>query len=138
MSWDEEEDLTNYLVVVNHEEQYSIWPDYKDIPNGWTHVGESGLKQQCLEYIEKVWTDMRPLSLRKQMEEWEKNNKTVAAEAKESKSIKKTENTKNIRSGKKETAASAGSVKKRAKKKTSGTKKASTTSKKRAKTGSGN
>jgi len=66
MSWDDEEALFN--VVVNHEEQYSIWPDYKDIPLGWRAVGTSGKKKDCLDYIERVWTDMRPLSLRKQME----------------------------------------------------------------------
>lgn len=64
----DEEDNTIYLVVMNHEEQYSIWPDYKTIPNGWKAVGKSGNKQQCLNYIKDVWTDMRPLSLRKQME----------------------------------------------------------------------
>jgi MbtH protein len=55
--------------VVNHEEQYSIWPDYLDMPNGWREVGVSGGKQHCLDYINDVWTDMRPLSLRKYMEE---------------------------------------------------------------------
>ena len=65
----EEEDKTIYKVVVNHEEQYSIWPEDRDIPLGWREVGRSGPKAQCLEYIEEVWTDMRPLSLRKQMEE---------------------------------------------------------------------
>lgn len=69
MTWDETEDTTTYLVVVNHEEQYSIWPDYKDMPNGWKAVGKSGLKQECLDYINEVWTDMRPLSLRKQMDQ---------------------------------------------------------------------
>ena len=62
------EDIT-FQEVVNHEEQYSIWPDYKEVPNGWRTVGKSGLKQECLAYIEKVWTDMRPLSLRKHMDE---------------------------------------------------------------------
>lgn len=66
MAWDEE-DCTNYLVVINHEEQYSIWPDYKPIPGGWRAVGKSGPKPECLAYINEVWTDMRPLSLRKQM-----------------------------------------------------------------------
>ena len=60
---------TIYTVVVNHEEQYSIWPADKENPLGWTSVGKSGKKQECLDYIEQVWTDMRPLSLRKQMEE---------------------------------------------------------------------
>jgi len=63
------EDTTIYKVVVNHEEQYSIWPDYKEMPLGWKDVGKSGPKPECLAYIKEVWTDMRPLSLRKQMEE---------------------------------------------------------------------
>jgi MbtH protein len=62
------EDSTTYLVVVNHEEQYSIWPDYKEIPAGWRATGFSGLKPACLTYIEGVWTDMRPLSLRQKMD----------------------------------------------------------------------
>lgn len=67
------EDTTVYKVVMNHEEQYSIWPDYKELPRGWTHVGKTGPKAECLAYIKEVWTDMRPLSLRKKMEEWAKN-----------------------------------------------------------------
>jgi MbtH protein len=70
---DESEDQTNYLVVINHEEQYSIWPDYKDIPNGWHSVGKSGPKKECLDYIAEVWTDMRPLSLRRAMESQNRN-----------------------------------------------------------------
>ena len=75
MSWSnaEKEDTTIYKVVMNHEEQYSIWPDYKEIPRGWTHVGKTGPKAECLAYIKEVWTDMRPLSLRKKMEEFAKN-----------------------------------------------------------------
>jgi MbtH protein len=69
MSSDEDEDTTTYKVVVNHEEQYSIYPDYKENPLGWKDAGKSGTKQKCLEYINEVWTDMRPLSLRKKMEE---------------------------------------------------------------------
>ncbi len=69
MSWDEEEDTTVYKVVINHEEQYSIWPEDRENPLGWNDVGRSGNKQECLDYIEEVWTDMRPLSLRKKMEE---------------------------------------------------------------------
>jgi len=68
MAWQEDETMV-FKVVVNHEEQYSIWPDYKEIPPGWRAVGKSGLKLQCLAYIKEVWTDMRPLSLRKQMAE---------------------------------------------------------------------
>lgn len=67
MAWDDE-DTTVYQVVVNHEEQYSIWPDYKEIPGGWKAVDKTGSKQDCLNYIKEVWTDMRPLSLRQQME----------------------------------------------------------------------
>jgi MbtH protein len=56
-------------VVVNHEEQYSIWPADREIPLGWNDVGKTGLKPEVLAYIEEVWTDMRPLSLRKKMQE---------------------------------------------------------------------
>jgi MbtH protein len=65
----DQEDRTIYTVVVNHEEQYSIWPADREPPAGWRQVGKSGLKTECLSYIEEVWTDMRPLSLRKQMAE---------------------------------------------------------------------
>ena len=68
MAWEEDENAI-YKVVVNDEEQYSIWLDYKEIPAGWRAVGKSGLKPECLAYIKEVWTDMRPLSLRKQMAE---------------------------------------------------------------------
>lgn len=57
-----------YKVVVNHEEQYSIWPAWRDNPSGWRDVGKEGEKDDCLEYIRQVWTDMRPLSLRKKMD----------------------------------------------------------------------
>jgi MbtH protein len=53
---------------MNHEEQYSIWPADRDLPLGWTAVAKSGSKADCLAYIKDVWTDMRPLSLRKQMD----------------------------------------------------------------------
>ena len=69
MYTDEQENTTLYKVVVNHEEQYSIWPVDRENPLGWRDGGKSGLKQECLEYIKEVWTDMRPLSLRKHMEE---------------------------------------------------------------------
>jgi MbtH protein len=70
---EEQEDKTIYKVVVNHEEQYSIWPVDRENPLGWRDVGKSGPKDECLAYIEEVWTDMRPLSLRKKMEETERN-----------------------------------------------------------------
>ncbi|CAA9304976.1 MAG: MbtH-like NRPS chaperone [uncultured Gemmatimonadetes bacterium] len=69
MSTADNEDTTIYQVVMNHEEQYSIWPADRELPLGWTAVGKQGPKAECLAYIEEVWTDMRPLSLRKKMEE---------------------------------------------------------------------
>ena len=66
---DEREDKTIYKVVVNHEEQYSIWAADRENALGWKDAGKQGLKEECLAYIQEVWTDMRPLSLRKKMEE---------------------------------------------------------------------
>jgi MbtH protein len=54
-----------FKVVVNHEEQYSIWPAHLDTPPGWKDAGRQGTEEECLAYIREVWTDMRPLSLRK-------------------------------------------------------------------------
>lgn len=71
--YSEDEDKTIYKVVVNLEEQYSIWPEYRENPPGWNEVGKAGTKAECLAYIKEVWTDMRPLSLRKKMEEMAKN-----------------------------------------------------------------
>jgi MbtH protein len=65
---EEKEDKTVYKVVVNHEEQYSIWPVSRENPLGWTDAGRTGTKEECLGWIKEVWTDMRPLSLRKRME----------------------------------------------------------------------
>jgi MbtH protein len=62
---DDKDDSTIYRVVVNHEEQYSIWPATKEIPVGWKDAGKQGTKAECLSYVETVWTDMRPLSLRR-------------------------------------------------------------------------
>ncbi|MBN1583184.1 MAG: MbtH family protein [Anaerolineae bacterium] len=73
MSWEDEN--TIFRVVVNHEEQYSIWPASRELPLGWRDAGKQGLKQECLAYIEEVWTDMRPLSLRKKMEEMAREEK---------------------------------------------------------------
>lgn len=53
-----------YLVLVNYEEQYSLWPSTKLIPAGWKLILCESTKEECLAYIDKVWTDMRPLSLR--------------------------------------------------------------------------
>jgi MbtH protein len=65
----ESEDSTVYKVVVNHEEQYSIWPADRENPLGWKDAGKVRPKADCLAYIKEVWTDMRPLSLRKKMDE---------------------------------------------------------------------
>ncbi|MEA3013362.1 MAG: MbtH protein [Sphingomonadales bacterium] len=60
-----EEDDTPYIVVVNEEEQYSIWPADRSLPAGWREAGKRGSKAECLDHIEDVWTDMRPLSLQR-------------------------------------------------------------------------
>jgi len=57
-----------YLVLVNHEEQYSLWPSFREVPAGWTAVGPRGKRKECLDWIEENWTDMRPKSLREAME----------------------------------------------------------------------
>jgi uncharacterized protein YbdZ (MbtH family) len=69
MARDEDEDKTIYKVVLNHEEQYSIWPVDRENPLGWRDDGKTGAKADCLAHIKEVWTDMRPLSLRKKMAE---------------------------------------------------------------------
>ncbi|OBR47791.1 MbtH family protein [Paraburkholderia tropica] len=66
MSWDDEN--AEFEVVINEEEQYSIWPSYKPIPGGWRTVGKKDKKAECLAYIEEHWTDMRPASLRRAMD----------------------------------------------------------------------
>lgn len=68
MKIDDQEDPTVYKVVVNHEEQYSIWPVDRENPLGWRDAGKSGNKAECLAHVKQVWTDMRPLSLRKRMD----------------------------------------------------------------------
>lgn len=72
------EDTRFYKVVVNHEEQYSIWAAEQENALGWRDAGKTGLKSECLEYIKEVWTDMRPLSLRNKMEEVTNKNQSVA------------------------------------------------------------
>ena len=69
MNRTDEEDQRTYKVVVNHEEQYSIWFADRELPLGWREAGKSGTKPECLAYIEEVWVDMRPLSLRQKMAE---------------------------------------------------------------------
>ena len=77
---DPEADDLRYRVVINHEEQYSIWPADREVPEGWKAVGKEGGRQECLDYIEEVWTDMRPLSLRKEMERQVREAKEKGAE----------------------------------------------------------
>jgi MbtH protein len=60
-------DAAGYKVVVNHEGQYSIWFANRESPLGWKEAGKTGTKEECLEYIAEVWTDMRPLSLVRRM-----------------------------------------------------------------------
>jgi MbtH protein len=64
----DDKDETIYRVVVNHEEQYSIWPDWRPLPAGWRADGKVGNKEECLAHIKEVWIDMRPLSLRRHIE----------------------------------------------------------------------
>jgi MbtH protein len=64
----EADDERIYSVVVNSEDQYSIWFADRELPNGWRAAGMTGKKRECLEHIEKIWTDMRPKSLRTWMD----------------------------------------------------------------------
>jgi MbtH protein len=68
MSRQETEDTAIFKVVINIEEQYSIWPADRENPLGWSDVGKTGTRAECLSHIKEAWTDMRPLSLRKKME----------------------------------------------------------------------
>jgi MbtH protein len=70
----ESEDNKIYKVVVNHEEQYSIWPADRENALGWNDAGFTGTREECLAYINEVWQDMRPLSLRKMLDENERNH----------------------------------------------------------------
>lgn len=65
---DEAQDTTLFRVVVNHEQQFSIWPLGRDLPAGWSDEGTRGPKADCLAHVDRIWTDMRPLSLRLHME----------------------------------------------------------------------
>lgn len=70
----EAEETTLFEVVINAEEQYSMWPAGREIPKGWQKVGKTGIKQECLDYIETVWTDMRPKSLRDKLDDAKREN----------------------------------------------------------------
>jgi MbtH protein len=62
------DDDARYQVLINDEEQYSLWLADHDIPAGWRTVGKEGSKEECMAYVDEVWTDMRPRSLREQMD----------------------------------------------------------------------
>lgn len=64
---EDKDDTSIYKVVMNHEEQYSIWPAERENALGWNDAGKTGSRAECLAYIKEVWTDMRPLSLRVKM-----------------------------------------------------------------------
>ncbi len=64
----EREDRRTYKVVINHEEQYSIWPATRENPTGWNDTAKIGTLGDCKAYINEVWTDMRPRSLREEMD----------------------------------------------------------------------
>jgi MbtH protein len=66
---EDSDDPRSYAVLVNAEEQYSLWPQDLAVPPGWRGTGKIGTKQECLDYVRSVWTDMRPLSLRRAMSE---------------------------------------------------------------------
>jgi len=68
MPKNENEDSRIYKVIINQEEQYSLWLSERANPLGWSDTGKSGLKQECLDYVREVWTDMRPLSIRNSMD----------------------------------------------------------------------
>ncbi|MCB0034043.1 MAG: MbtH family protein [Anaerolineales bacterium] len=67
--FDEFEDRGSYKVVINHEEQYSLWPKELATPSGWKEVGTAGDKRECIAYIERAWAEMRPLKLHSEMAE---------------------------------------------------------------------
>jgi MbtH protein len=62
------ESKATHIVLINDEEQYSLWPIFKKIPGGWKSVGKEGTEEECMKYVDEVWTDMRPRSLRLRME----------------------------------------------------------------------
>jgi MbtH protein len=64
---DQTTDDRGYQVVLNDEEQYSIWAEGREIPAGWRAEGTAGSREECLARIDEIWTDMRPLSLRQRM-----------------------------------------------------------------------
>ena len=75
-----EDENGEYCVLVNDEGQYSLWPTFREIPDGWTPEGPRGAREACLKYVEEVWTDMRPKSLIRQMQEDAEARKRPRAE----------------------------------------------------------
>jgi len=73
--------MSTYKVVINREEQYSIWPADRSIPRGWKDLGRQGDRSACLAYIEEVWTDMRPLDARARLGLLEKMEQRIRREA---------------------------------------------------------
>lgn len=71
---DDTEDLATYIVIINDEEQYSLWKKDKVIPSGWVATGKEGPKEECIRYVDETWTDMRPLSLRRKMDQGLQNH----------------------------------------------------------------
>lgn len=63
-----EDDNADYIVLVNDERQYSLWPTFREIPAGWKQIGPRGKRKECLNWIEETWTDMRPKSLADKMD----------------------------------------------------------------------
>lgn len=63
-----EDDHTTFLVLVNDEGQYSLWPDFREVPKGWVAVGPRASRKECLEWIDRNWTDLRPRSLIRQLD----------------------------------------------------------------------
>jgi MbtH protein len=61
-------DDARYQILRNDEDQYSLWPADLDIPAGWYQVGKDGTRDECSAYVDEVWTDMRPRSLRERMD----------------------------------------------------------------------
>lgn len=69
-----DDDEAKYFVLINEEQQYSLWPDHLVIPAGWTRVGPHADKASCMAWVDETWTDMRPESLRRQMGEEHENS----------------------------------------------------------------
>ncbi len=62
-----DDDLTGYRVLVNDEEQYGLWPRYKQPPAGWRDAGCAGSREECLAFVDRTWLDIRPRSVREQL-----------------------------------------------------------------------